>query len=93
MIHAIIGELTSVGNVVRPVTPIDEIREDPADNRILECAAEGHVDYIVVGVSGDNTIAVSGGLRAIWYNAKKKWKTEVSPDHTIESRRGSSCPR
>jgi putative PIN family toxin of toxin-antitoxin system len=35
--------------VVAPSTRIDAIKRDPADNRVLEAAIEGRVDYIVTG--------------------------------------------
>jgi len=34
---------------VQPGEPVNVIKEDPADNRILECAAAGEADYIVTG--------------------------------------------
>ena len=39
---------TTARKVVPPET-VDVIREDPADNRILECAAAARSDYIVSG--------------------------------------------
>jgi predicted nucleic acid-binding protein len=45
-----------MNGIARKVTPAEEvnvIREDPADNRILECAAAARSDYIV---SGDNDL-------------------------------------
>ena len=51
VLQTIIAELTSVGILVRPKISIKKIRQDPADNRILECAAEGHVEYVVSGDS------------------------------------------
>ena len=48
-IQAIVGEMVSCGEVVRPTMRIEEIQDDPADNRILECAVEGGADYIVSG--------------------------------------------
>jgi putative PIN family toxin of toxin-antitoxin system len=48
-----IGEATLiVRNAARVVTPavqLDVIREDPADNRILECAVAAGSDYVVTG--------------------------------------------
>ena len=35
--------------VVTPAVQLDVIREDPADNRILECAVTAGSDYIVTG--------------------------------------------
>ena len=34
---------------VQPTETVSIITEDPSDNRILECAAAGEVDYIVTG--------------------------------------------
>lgn len=39
--------LSRMGNLVTPQQTLDVIIEDPADNRILECAAEAGSDYIV----------------------------------------------
>jgi putative PIN family toxin of toxin-antitoxin system len=35
--------------IVTPAVQIDVIKEDPPDNRILECAVTGGSDYIVTG--------------------------------------------
>jgi putative PIN family toxin of toxin-antitoxin system len=35
--------------VVTPAVQLDVVREDPADNRILECAVAAGSDYIVTG--------------------------------------------
>jgi uncharacterized protein len=42
--RARIGDFTEV---VTPAQTLDAVREDPADNRILECAVEGNSDYLV----------------------------------------------
>jgi putative PIN family toxin of toxin-antitoxin system len=34
---------------VKPAQVVDVIKEDPADNRILECAAAAKSDFIVTG--------------------------------------------
>ena len=39
--------LSRIANQVAPVHALDVIKEDPSDNRILECAAEAGSDYIV----------------------------------------------
>lgn len=43
--------LRSMSKVIQPSETIQIITEDPSDNRILECAAECHADYIVTGDS------------------------------------------
>ena len=45
------SELTSIGELIDPTTRISIIRTDPEDNRILECAVEAGVEYIVTGDS------------------------------------------
>lgn len=34
---------------VQPTAAIDAVKDDPSDNRIIECALAGEVDYIVTG--------------------------------------------
>ena len=41
--------LTKACQVVRPTQRIEKVKSDISDNRILECAVEGKVDYIVTG--------------------------------------------
>ncbi len=37
------------GEIIVPNVTVDIIHDDPADNRILECAVAGHADVIVSG--------------------------------------------
>ena len=41
--------LTKAAEVINPMITLDVIREDPPDNRILECAVEGRANLIVSG--------------------------------------------
>jgi putative PIN family toxin of toxin-antitoxin system len=41
--------LTRTGELIFPHVALDVIRNDPDDNRILECAVEGKADVIVSG--------------------------------------------
>ena len=43
--------LTRIGILIHPTQKIDLIKEDPPDNRFLECAVMAGVDYLI---SGDN---------------------------------------
>ena len=45
--NEIISELAAIGELVLPPKEISEIKVDPADNRVLECAAEARADYVV----------------------------------------------
>ncbi len=42
-------EARKLARTVAPANLIDAIKDDPADNRVLEAAVEGAVDYIVSG--------------------------------------------
>jgi putative PIN family toxin of toxin-antitoxin system len=42
-------QMNTTARKVAPMETVDLIREDPADNRILECAAAARSDYIVSG--------------------------------------------
>jgi len=44
-----LDEIRGFATLVIPRKAISVIKEDTADNRILECAIEGKVDYIVSG--------------------------------------------
>nr|MBA4405238.1 putative toxin-antitoxin system toxin component, PIN family [Nanoarchaeum sp.] len=42
-------QLLMVSEVVMPNIKVNVIKEDPADNHVLECALSGKADYIVSG--------------------------------------------
>jgi len=54
--------ITAMARTVQPAVQLDIIKEDPADNRILECAVGGGSDYIV---SGDNDLLRLGRYDSI----------------------------
>ena len=39
----------SISELVKPLTSVDVVKQCVADNRILECAVDGHADFIVTG--------------------------------------------
>lgn len=41
--------LREYGKIIEPTVKVDVIKEDPDDNRILECAVSCNADYIVSG--------------------------------------------
>lgn len=47
--EAFLEQLTSRANVVTPSIVLNEVPDDPDDNRVLECAVEGRADCIVTG--------------------------------------------
>ena len=50
-ISCVFKNILGICTIVAPSASISIIKEDPADNKILECADTGKVDYII---SGDN---------------------------------------
>jgi len=49
LIQNIISELIGIAEWVEPQSTIRVVVEDPADNRILECAIEAKAQYLVTG--------------------------------------------
>ena len=45
----VVSEITSLAGIFAPVEKISLLEEDPADNRILECALAAGADVIVSG--------------------------------------------
>jgi predicted nucleic acid-binding protein len=43
------AQINGIAHKVTPTEEVDTLKEDPADNRILECAAAPRSDYIVSG--------------------------------------------
>lgn len=54
--------LLVLADLVSPRRKVNAIKEDPPDNRILECAQEGNVEYVV---SGDGHLLKLGKFRKI----------------------------
>jgi len=49
IVRTIVHELLAVSELVRPRMKVEQIKADPADNRILECALESGAACIVTG--------------------------------------------
>ena len=45
----VIEGVATIATIVRPMQAIHLIKQDPADNRILECAQEARADFIISG--------------------------------------------
>jgi uncharacterized protein len=58
----VVAQLVRVAEVVDPTERIADISDDPADNRVLEAAAEGNDEVIV---SGDRHLLTVGTWRGI----------------------------
>ena len=44
-------QMISISTIITPTSKLNVVKEDLADNRILECAEAGNADYIVSGDS------------------------------------------
>jgi len=49
IVRNIVNELLGVSELVRPTMKVEQIKADPADNRILECALASRAACIVTG--------------------------------------------
>lgn len=58
----VLTQLVRIAVVVDPTEQIPDITDDPADNRVLEAAAEGDVEVII---SGDRHLLTLGTWRGI----------------------------
>lgn len=58
----ILAQMVRIADLVEPRELVDDIEDDPADNRVLEAAAEGGADRIV---SGDRHLLTLGSWRQI----------------------------
>ena len=56
------AKLENNAEIVRPDIILDVIKDDPDDNRVLECAVKGTADYIV---TGDRHLLKLGSFGAI----------------------------
>ncbi|MFZ0589230.1 MAG: putative toxin-antitoxin system toxin component, PIN family [Bryobacteraceae bacterium] len=49
ILHGAEADMNDASHKVVPQVAVDAVRDDPDDNRILECALESKSDYIVTG--------------------------------------------
>ena len=64
-IDAFLRRVTRVTFLVPGKTKIDEIKEDPADNKYLSAALEGKVDFIVSGDHHLKALEIFRGIRIL----------------------------
>ena len=55
-------EITQFANTVSPAESLAVVEADPADNKIIECAAAARSDYLV---TGDKHLLVLGSYRGM----------------------------
>jgi uncharacterized protein len=61
-VEEVLAQLIRVAVVVDPTEQVTDITDDPADNRVLEAAAEGEASVII---SGDRHLLTLGTWRGI----------------------------
>lgn len=64
-IQIILSELISIAKRVEPKRRISIIDDDPEDNRVLECASEANVRFLVTGDSHLLNIKKYGRVRVV----------------------------
>ena len=67
-INAIVKQIISISEIVVTKTSVSVIKEDPADDRILEAALDGKADYIA---SGDKDLLSLKEFRGIKIRTSK----------------------
>lgn len=64
-INQFLAYIISISEIILPSVELDIIKEDPDDNKILECAISGKADYIVSGDKHLLNIKEYEGVRII----------------------------
>jgi putative PIN family toxin of toxin-antitoxin system len=72
MVQTIISEMTAIAEWVEPQKHRGFVKDDPEDNKFLDCAIEGKVDYLV---SGDHHLLSIGKCEGVQI---------INPDGFIE---------
>lgn len=61
----VLDRIAGIAQVVHPEKTLHVIREDPDDDRVLECAVSGKADYIVTGDRHLLRLAEYRGIRIV----------------------------
>lgn len=61
-VDAVVGYFLEILRVVEPRVTVTVVKDDPADNRVLECALEVSADFVV---SGDEHLIGIGEYRGV----------------------------
>ncbi len=62
---------------MNPTVALSVIKEDPDDNRVLECAAAGNADYVV---SGDRRLLKLGAYERIPIITARQFMDTIESD-------------
>ena len=65
-LHFARAELARLGNLVVPTNAVDAVKEDPDDNRILECAVEAGSDFVITYDKDLLRLGSYAGIPIIW---------------------------
>lgn len=75
---AVRSKLQGVAELVVPDFTLDAVRDDPDDNRVLECAVKVNADYIV---SGDRHLRKLKEYAGIPVLTVRQFLDRVAPEH------------
>ena len=75
----LISAILQVANLVEVNSKIHVIRDDPADNKCLECAMDGKADFIV---SGDNHLLKKGCYNRTRIVSVRQMLEIIEKDHS-----------
>jgi putative PIN family toxin of toxin-antitoxin system len=64
-VRVLISEIEDLADLVQPGQKVEAIPEDPADNRVLECAVESGANIIVSGDSHLHGLQSFGQIRIV----------------------------
>ncbi len=78
-IRKLLNLISQKAVLVEPKTKIDVVKDDPEDNKFLECAVKGNAEYIV---SGDKHLLLLKQFKNIQIIEPKKF-TELLSKHTL----------
>jgi len=48
-LQRVVSLIIRTSEVIQPKTKINFVKEDPDDNKVLECAVDGNAEYIITG--------------------------------------------
>ena len=65
MVEGAVGQVARIATVVRPTERLSVVEQDPADDRVLEAAAEGDAEVIVSGDRHLTRIGTWEGIRIV----------------------------
>lgn len=64
-LSSVFKQIVNISTLALPSIKLDVVKEDPADNKILECAEAGKVDYIISGDKHLLSLKRYGNIRII----------------------------